>query len=88
MPSTAIIPRPYIDIVIPSLTDPSSRLRKHVMSCFVQYAPYKLKEGNWDEKREAFGGNVIDTIAEHAPNLKNIIVGRQVYAARSRARVG
>jgi phytoene dehydrogenase-like protein len=71
--------RPYIDIVIPSLTDPSvAPPGKHTMSCFVQYAPYKLREGNWDEKREAFGDNVIDTIAEFAPNLKNIIIGRQV----------
>jgi phytoene dehydrogenase-like protein len=71
--------RPYIDMVIPSLTDPSvAPPGKHVMSCFVQYAPYKLKEGTWDEKREAFGDNVIDSIAEFAPNLKNIIVGRQV----------
>ncbi len=71
--------RPYIDIVIPSLTDPSvAPPGKHVMSCFVQYAPYKLREGTWDEKREAFGDNVIDTIAEHAPNLKDIILHRQV----------
>ncbi len=71
--------RPYIDMVIPSLTDPSiAPPGKHVMSCFVQYAPYKLKEGTWDEKREAFGDNVIDTVAEFAPNLKNIIIGRQV----------
>jgi len=71
--------RPYIDIVIPSLTDPAvAPAGKHVMSCFVQYAPYKLKEGSWDEKREAFGDNVIETIAEFAPNLKDIIVGRQV----------
>jgi len=71
--------RPYIDIVIPSLTDPSvAPPGKHVMSCFVQYAPYKLKNGNWDEQREAFGDTVVDTIAECAPNLKNIIVGRQV----------
>lgn len=71
--------RPYIDMVIPSLTDPSvAPPGKHVMSCFVQYAPYKLAEGNWDEKREAFGDNVINTVAEHAPNLKNIIIGRQV----------
>jgi phytoene dehydrogenase-like protein len=71
--------RPYIDMVIPSLTDPSvAPPGKHVMSCFVQYAPYKLKEGTWDEKREAFGDTVIDTIAQYAPNLKNIIVGRQV----------
>jgi phytoene dehydrogenase-like protein len=71
--------RPYIDMVIPSLTDPSvAPPGKHVMSCFVQYAPYKLKQGTWDEKREAFGDNVIDTVAQFAPNLKNIIVGRQV----------
>src|SRR5207247_4488753 len=71
--------RPYIDMVIPSLTDPSvAPPGKHVMSCFVQYAPYHLKEGTWDEKREAFGDAVVDTIAEHAPNLKNIILHRQV----------
>jgi phytoene dehydrogenase-like protein len=72
--------RPYIDMVIPSLTDPSvAPPGKHVMSCFVQYAPYKLRPGlNWDEQREAFGNTVIDTIAEHAPNLKNIIVNKQV----------
>src|SRR6476469_4023896 len=45
--------RPYIDIVIPSLTDPSvAPPGKHVMSCFVQYAPYDLREGNWDDHRE------------------------------------
>ena len=51
---------------------------KHVLSCFVQYAPYKLAEGNWTEQREAFGDTVVDTLAEHAPNLKKIILGRQV----------
>ncbi len=71
--------RPYIDMVIPSLTDPSvAPPGKHVMSCFVQYAPYNLKEGNWDEKREEFGDTVIDTIAEHAPNIKDLILHRQV----------
>jgi phytoene dehydrogenase-like protein len=71
--------RPYIDMVIPSLTDPSvAPPGKHVLSCFVQYAPYKLAEGTWDEQREAFGDNVINTIAEYAPNIKDIIVGRQI----------
>jgi phytoene dehydrogenase-like protein len=71
--------RPYIDMVIPSLTDPSvAPPGKHILSCFVQYAPYALSEGTWDEKREAFGDTVIDTIAEHAPNLKRIIRHRQV----------
>ena len=71
--------RPYIDMVIPSLTDPSvAPPGKHVLSCFVQYAPYKLAQGNWDEQREAFGDNVVNTIVEYAPNIKNIIIGRQV----------
>ncbi|HEY7402395.1 MAG TPA: NAD(P)/FAD-dependent oxidoreductase [Candidatus Angelobacter sp.] len=72
--------RPYIDMVIPSLTDPSvAPPGKHVMSCFVQYAPYKLRPGlNWDEQREAFGNNVINTISEYAPNLKDIIINKQV----------
>jgi phytoene dehydrogenase-like protein len=72
--------RPYIDCVIPSLTDPSvAPPGKHVMSCFVQYAPYKLKPGtNWDEEREAFGDAVIDTLAQHAPNIRSIIIERQV----------
>jgi phytoene dehydrogenase-like protein len=71
--------KPYIDIVIPSLTDPSvAPAGKHVMSCFVQYAPYHLKEGSWDDHRDAFGDTVIDTIAEYAPNIKDIILHRQV----------
>ena len=71
--------RPYIDMVIPSLTDPSvAPAGKHVLSCFVQYAPYKLAEGTWDDQREAFGDNVIDTISEYAPNIKKIIIGRQI----------
>jgi phytoene dehydrogenase-like protein len=71
--------RPYIDMVIPSLTDPSvAPPGKHVLSCFVQYAPYKLAEGAWDEQKESFGDNVINTIAEYAPNIKDIIIGRQI----------
>jgi phytoene dehydrogenase-like protein len=71
--------RPYIDMVIPSLTDPSvAPPGKHVMSCFVQYAPYHLREGSWDDHRDALGDTVIETIAEYAPNIKDIILHRQV----------
>ena len=71
--------RPYIDMVIPTLTDPSiAPPGKHIMSCFVQYAPYKLAAGTWDEQREAFGDTVVDTIAEYAPNIRDIILHRQV----------
>jgi phytoene dehydrogenase-like protein len=71
--------RPYMDVVIPSLTDPSvAPPGKHVMSCFVQYAPYHLANGTWDEQRDAFGDTVINTLAEYAPNIRNIIRHRQV----------
>lgn len=71
--------RPYIDMVIPTLTDPSvAPPGKHVLSCFVQYAPYALAGGTWDQQRDAFGDAVIDTLAEHAPNIRDIILHRQV----------
>ncbi len=78
--------RPYLDIVIPSLTDPSlAPPGKHVMSCFVQYAPYHLREAAadpdtapWDGCRDAFGDMVVGTIAEYAPGLESLIVGRQI----------
>ena len=71
--------RPYIDMVIPTLTDPSvAPPGKHILSCFVQYAPYKLARGTWDDQREAFGDTVIDTIAEYAPNIRDVILHRQV----------
>jgi phytoene dehydrogenase-like protein len=73
--------QPFMDIVIPSLTDPTvAPPGKHTMSIFVQYAPYKLKDGpaDWPNQREAFGDTVIDTLAEYMPNLKERILHRQV----------
>jgi len=71
--------RPYLDIVIPSLSDPSvAPAGKHVMSCFVQYAPYHLRHGAWDERRDEFGNTVLDTLAEHAPNIREILLHMQV----------
>jgi len=71
--------KPYIDMIIPTMVDPDmAPPGKHVMSCFVQYAPYHLAEGTWDDHREAFGDAVIDAIATVAPNIRDIIVGRQV----------
>jgi phytoene dehydrogenase-like protein len=77
--------RPYIDMVIPTLVDPSmAPPGKHVMSCFVQYAPYHLADGDeWDDaRREAFGDAVIDTIAERAPNIRDLILHRQVLTPK------
>jgi phytoene dehydrogenase-like protein len=71
--------RPYIDMVIPTLTDPSvAPAGKHILSCFVQYAPYALANSTWDGQREAFGDAVIDTLAEFAPNIRDRILHRQV----------
>jgi phytoene dehydrogenase-like protein len=70
---------PYVDMGFPSMIDPSvAPPGKHVMACFVQYAPYELADGTWDEQREALGDTVQATIARFAPNLDELVVGRQV----------
>jgi phytoene dehydrogenase-like protein len=71
--------RPYMDIVIPSMLDPAmAPPGKHVMSIFVQYAPYHVNGGWTDERREALGDAVVDTLAQYAPNLRRAILHRQV----------
>ena len=71
--------QPYLDIVIPTILDSSlAPAGKHVMSITMQYAPYKLRESNWDEQREKLGDHVINTLAAYAPNIKDIIFHRQV----------
>jgi phytoene dehydrogenase-like protein len=73
--------RPYLNVVIPSIVDPSvAPPGKHIISCFVQYAPYAIKEGPefWPQRREAFGDAVVDTLAEYCPGLKESILFRQV----------
>jgi phytoene dehydrogenase-like protein len=71
--------RPYMDIVLPSMIDPGmAPPGKHVMSIFVQYAPYELNGGWNDRRREAFGDAVIDTLSEYAPNIRDAILHRQV----------
>ena len=73
--------RPYLNVVIPSLTDPSvAPPGKHVVSCFVQYAPYELADGPeaWPAQRDAFGDAVVDTLAEYCPGLRESILHRQV----------
>jgi phytoene dehydrogenase-like protein len=79
---------PYIDMIIPSMIDRDmAPPGHHVMSCFVQYAPYDI-EGGWDDaKREAFGETVIDTIERYAPNIRRAIVGKQVITPRDIERI-
>jgi phytoene dehydrogenase-like protein len=80
--------RPYMDIVIPSMLDPAmAPPGKHVMSVFVQYAPYHVNGGWTDARREALGDAVVDTIAGYAPNIKSAIVHRQVVTPADIERV-
>lgn len=69
----------WVDCVVASNADDSlAPPGKHIMTCFVQYVPYKLREGNWDEKRELLGDRVIRKIAEYAPNVPGALIARQV----------
>jgi phytoene dehydrogenase-like protein len=69
----------WVDCVVSSNADRSLvPPGKHILTCFVQYVPYKLREGNWDEKRELLGDRVVKKIAEYAPNVPDAIVARQV----------
>ena len=69
----------WVDCVVSSNADPSlAPAGKHILTCFVQYVPYHLRQGNWDENRELLGNLVIKKIAEYAPNVPNAIVARQV----------
>jgi phytoene dehydrogenase-like protein len=71
--------RPYLEITIPSLTDPSlAPAGKHVMSICAQFAPYQLREGNWEQQRDALGDVVVKTLAEYAPDLPEKILARQM----------
>jgi phytoene dehydrogenase-like protein len=70
--------RPYLEVTIPSLTDPTlAPAGKHVMSIYMQYAPYKLK-GDWERQRNALGQTVVQTLAQYAPNLPELILTHQI----------
>jgi phytoene dehydrogenase-like protein len=72
-------PRPYLDLAIPSLTDQTLAPKgAHVVSIHAQFAPYHLKDGDWDSRREELGDLVVNELSEYAPKVKDLIVGRQV----------
>ncbi|MGH7838030.1 MAG: phytoene desaturase family protein, partial [Candidatus Binataceae bacterium] len=69
----------WVDCVVASNADPSlAPAGKHVMTCFIQYVPYRLRQGTWDENRELLGDRVVKKIAEFAPNVPQSILVRQV----------
>jgi phytoene dehydrogenase-like protein len=70
---------PYLEVTIPSLTDASlAPPGKHVMSVYMQFAPYKLKEGDWNSNRDALGNAVVSTLSEYAPNLPGLVESGQI----------
>ena len=72
-------PRPYLNVTIPSVTDPTlAPAGAHVMSITAQYAPYRLRFADWGDAGPRFAEAVIDTLAEYAPNLKSLVLHRQV----------
>lgn len=71
--------RPLLEMTIPTMYDASlAPAGKHIMGIFLQYAPYTLKSGSWDDLREPFGDRVVSIIEEYCPNIRSIIEHRQV----------
>jgi phytoene dehydrogenase-like protein len=71
--------QPFLEITIPSVADPSlAPAGKHVMSVWMQSAPYQLRESNWNNQRDVLGDAVVNVIEDYAPGFKNSILHRQV----------
>jgi phytoene dehydrogenase-like protein len=76
-------PHPYLEVTIPSLTDPSlAPAGKHVMSVYMQYAPFKLKSGDWDSQRDALANTVVKTLSQYAPNLPELVEDAQIITPK------
>jgi phytoene dehydrogenase-like protein len=74
---------PYLEITFPSLSDPSlAPAGQHVMSIYMQYAPYKLKNSDWESQRTALAETVVKTIAQYAPNLPQTILRHQIITPK------
>jgi phytoene dehydrogenase-like protein len=70
---------PYLEATIPTLRDPSlAPAGKHVMSIYMQYAPYNLRNADWDSQRDALADVVVNTLAEYVPDLRSMIEAREV----------
>jgi phytoene dehydrogenase-like protein len=70
---------PVLECTIPSVVDPTvAPPGQHLMSMFIQYAPYRLAEGTWDRERDAFADRCFDLFDDYAPNFKRSVIARQV----------
>jgi phytoene dehydrogenase-like protein len=71
--------RPVLECTIPSVVDPTvAPPGRHLMSIFVQYAPYALRESSWDDIGDAFADRCFDLLDEYAPNFRRAVLARQV----------
>jgi phytoene dehydrogenase-like protein len=71
--------QPYLEVAIPTIGDPSlAPAGKHVMSIYMQYAPFKLKNSDWEKQRVALGDTVVKTLTRYAPNLPELILSHQI----------
>src|SRR5690349_11351356 len=69
---------PILECTIPSVVDTTvAPAGKHVMSFFVQYAPYRLRNGGWDQTKEKFADRCFDILNDYAPNFKRSVIDRQ-----------
>jgi phytoene dehydrogenase-like protein len=76
-------PHPYLEVTVPSLTDPAlAPAGKHVMSVYMQYAPFKLKSGDWDSQRDALGNTVAKTLSAYAPNFADLVEDAQIITPK------
>jgi phytoene dehydrogenase-like protein len=79
---------PVLECTIPSVLDPTvAPPGRHLMSIFVQYAPYELRDGSWDEQRDSFADRCFDLLAQYAPNFKRAVLARQVLTPLDLERV-
>ncbi len=70
---------PILECTLPSAVDPSvAPPGKHLMSMFIQYAPYHLKEGSWDTEREKFADRCFEILNQYAPNFQRSVIARQI----------
>jgi phytoene dehydrogenase-like protein len=71
--------QPYLEVTIPSLSDPSLAPNdQHVMSIYAQYAPFKLKDSDWESERVPLGDTVVKTLTQYAPSLPELILTHQI----------
>ncbi len=74
---------PYLDVTIPTILDPSLAPEgKHVLSAYFQFAPYKLREGNWDTRRGELANIAIKTLSTYSPTLAHLVEGTHVVTPK------